>query len=188
MTWKHVAKEIGIFLAIVFGVVIPFRVFVAEPYLVDGISMDPTFHTNDYLIVDKLSYHFRSPERGSVIVFKFPNDPSRKFIKRIIGLPNETVSIKNGIVTITNVDHPEGLVLSNAYITKTKIEDMNTRTLGPDEYFVMGDNRAESYDSRYWGPVQSSYLLGKPIIRLFPFREIGFSPGQHNSDLYEKGQ
>lgn len=187
MNIKSILKEILLFLVIVFGVVLPFRTLVAEPYLVDGRSMDPTFHTNDYLIVDKLSYRFSNPERGSVIVFNFPKDPTRKFIKRIIGLPNETVSIRDGIVTISNIEHPNGITLNQDYISRTKIESMGPYTLGPDEYFVMGDNRSDSWDSREWGAVKSTYLLGRPIIRLFPFKDIEFSPGDHRNDIYEKG-
>ncbi len=187
MNVKSILKEVILFLIIVFGVVIPFRTLVAEPYLVEGTSMDPTFHTKDYLIVDKLTYRFKNPERGSVIVFNFPKDPNRKFIKRIIGLPNETISIQDGIITVTNMENPNGIKLNQDYITRPKLESMYPYTLGPDEYFVMGDNRSDSWDSREWGAVKSRFLLGRPIIRLFPLTDIELSPGDHRNDVYEKG-
>ncbi|HEY4509113.1 MAG TPA: signal peptidase I [Candidatus Paceibacterota bacterium] len=182
-TWKAVAKEVTIFVIIAFGVVLPFRIYIAEPYLVDGRSMDPTFATSDYLIVDKLSYEIGTPQRNTVIVFRYPNDPSKSFIKRIIGLPNETVTMLGNIVTIVNKDNPNGFIIDQSYVVnqcdsaKFSCISLFQKTLGPDEYFVMGDNRAESFDSRSWGPLNKKYILGKPIIRLFPITKIGILPG-----------
>lgn len=180
---KEIVKEILVFAVIAFGIVLPFRIYIAEPYLVDGRSMDPTFSTSDYLIVDKYSYRRGSPERNSVIVFKYPGNPSKSFIKRIIGLPGETVVVKDNIVTIINSEHPEGFKVDQSYVTHScKKDDPDcistiTKTLAGDEYFVMGDNRAESFDSRYWGPLNKKYMLGKPILRLLPISKIGTSPG-----------
>src|SRR3989339_1246136 len=114
---REIVKEIITFAIIAFGIVLPFRAYVAEPYLVDGRSMDPTFATGDYLIVDKLSYKFKTPERNSVLVFKYPEDTSKNFIKRIIGLPGETVKISNGVVTIVNTENPDGFVVDGSYVT-----------------------------------------------------------------------
>lgn len=175
-TWKDIAKEIGIFAIIAFGIVLPFRIYIAEPYLVDGRSMDPTFKTGDYLIVDKLSYKFTTPLRNSVIVLKYPNDPSKSFIKRIIGLPGETVVMKDDVVTIINSENPEGFNIDQSYITHPSPGSFR-KTLAGDEYFVMGDNRAESFDSRAWGPLQKKYILGKPILRLWPVNKVGLLPG-----------
>ena len=183
--WKNVFKEIFIFAVIAFGIVLPFRIYIAEPYLVDGRSMDPTFATGDYLIVDKLSNELGSLQRNSVVVFKYPGAVPTKdlietvlglpasihtnFIKRIIGLPGETVVMKDGVVTIINSEHPEGFNPDQSYITHpcpkdaTNCIDSFQKTLAGDEYFVMGDNRAESFDSRYWGPLQKKYILGKPV-------------------------
>jgi signal peptidase I len=177
-----IIKEIVIFAVIAFGIVLPFRMYIAEPYLVDGRSMDPTFATGDYLIVDKFSYRNKGPERNTVLVFKYPNNPSKSFIKRVIGLPGETVVIKNGEVTIINSENPNGFLLGGGYVTHkcpavdSCIQNFQ-KTLSGDEYFVMGDNRAESFDSRYWGPLEKKYILGKPILRLFPIDEIGVNPG-----------
>lgn len=160
-----------VFIALV--VVIPFRLYIAQPFIVEGASMDPTFETGDYLIVDELSYHWKSPERGSVVVFKYPEDHSKSFIKRIIGLPGETVSISEGQVTITSSFYPEGLVLEESYVEIPKNETLS-HTLNQDEYFVMGDNRLWSSDSRMWGPVPRDLIIGRPIIRFLP---PGIFPG-----------
>ncbi len=177
--FKEIVKEVIIFGLIAFGVVLPFRMYIAEPYLVDGRSMDPTFKTNDYLIVDKFSYIRGTPERGSVIVFKYPGNPKKSFIKRVIGLPGETVIVKDDTVTIKNSEVPDGFQLDQSYITHPSKNEQVTRTLSQDEYFVMGDNRAESFDSRSWGALNKKYILGKPIIRLWPVNQIGLMPGEN---------
>ncbi len=182
-SWKDIAKEVIVFAFIAFGVVLPFRLFIAEPYVVDGKSMDPTFATGDYLIVDKLSYEIGKPERNSVVVFKYPNDPSKSFIKRIIGLPGETVVMKDNVLTIINTENPKGFIMDQSYVTNICQNKMNAcinsfqKILAENEYFVMGDNRMESFDSRYWGPLNKKYLLGKPILRLLPISKIGIWPG-----------
>lgn len=161
--WKELVKLAVI--AVV--VVIPFRLFVAQPFVVDGASMDPTFADGEYLIVDELTYHFESPERGSVLIFKYPKDPSKYFIKRVIGLPGETIRLNNGTVTIINAENPEGFELSEPYVAYSR-PDNATYVLGPGEYFVMGDNRAGSADSRLWGPLPEDKIIGRPILRLWP--------------------
>jgi len=161
--WKELFKLIILSLVIV----IPFRLYIAQPFIVDGASMDPTFDTGNYLIVDELTYHFRGPERGSILIFKYPGDPRKSFIKRVIGLPGEKVSISGGQVTIINTAYPEGLVLDEPYVKFGK-KDSADYVLGPSEYFVLGDNRLGSADSRIWGPVPEANIVGRPIIRLFP--------------------
>lgn len=168
--WKEILKLILLSLVIV----VPFRIFIAQPFIVEGASMDPTFQTSEYLIVDELSYRFKNPERGDVIVFKFPADPTKRFIKRLIGLPGEIVSIKDGQVTVTSSEHPNGLTLREPYVESEKPENISY-TLGMGEYFVMGDNRAQSADSRLWGPVPEANIIGRPIIRFFPW---DFFPGR----------
>ncbi len=175
-TFKEIVKEIIIFGIIAFGIVLPFRIYIAEPYVVDGRSMDPTFETGDYLIVNKFSYLKGAPKRNTVVVFKYPNDTSKSFIKRIIGLPGETVVMKENIVTIVNNEHPDGFVIDQSYVTHESPSNF-TKKLASDEYFVMGDNRSESFDSRSWGPLEKKYILGKPILRLFPISKIGVLPG-----------
>lgn len=175
---KSIGKEIIIFAVIAFGIVLPFRIYVAEPYLVDGRSMDPTFATGDYLIVDKLSYELGTPKRNTVIVFKYPNDPKKSFIKRVIGLPGETVVVKDNTVKIINSENPDGFMVDQSYVVHTLLASSTTVTLAGDEYFVMGDNREESFDSRFWGPLNKKYILGKPIVRLFPLGSIDILPGE----------
>lgn len=161
--WKEFIKLV----AIAIFVVVPFRLYIAQPFVVEGASMDPTFATGQYLIVDELSYHFESPKRFSVLIFKYPLDTSKYFIKRVIGLPGETVSINNGQVSIKNADHPEGFTLDEPYIVYKK-GDTSSFTLKAGEYFVMGDNRLGSADSRIWGPVPQNDIIGRPIFRLWP--------------------
>ena len=164
---SNVAKEIFKLVLIAVLIVVPFRLYVAQPFIVDGASMDPTFATGQYLIVDEFTYHFTTPARDSVLIFKYPKDPSKYFIKRVIGLPNETVQLVNGKVTIINKDNPEGFVLDEPYVKLTK-NDTATYTTGPGQYFVMGDNRFGSADSRLWGYVPSANIIGRPIFRLWP--------------------
>jgi len=160
-------KELVQLLLLAVLVVVPFRMFVAQPFIVDGASMDPTFENKEYLIVDELTYRFSTPARGSVLIFKYPKDPSKYFIKRVIGLPGEIVRIDDGEITIINSAHPQGLVLDEPYVIFIK-QDNSTFVLSNDEYFVMGDNRLGSADSRLWGPVPSKDIVGRPIIRLWP--------------------
>ena len=161
-------KEWGKLALVAVFIVIPFRMYIAQPFIVDGASMDPTFRTGQYLIVDELSYNFRSPQRGSVLIFKYPKDPSKYFIKRIIGLPGETVNINEGVVTIINSSNPKGFSLDEPYIKLPK-KDTSSYTLGQKEYFVMGDNRFGSADSRLWGPVPRANFVGRPVVRFWPF-------------------
>lgn len=171
--------EIIKFTLIALAIVIPIRTYVAQPFIVSGASMDPTFDTGQYLIVDQLSYHFDVPERGDVVIFRYPRDTETFFIKRIIGLPGERVSINSGNVTIINTDDPDGFELNESYVIDSHrtTEDFEI-LLGPTEYFVMGDNRGESSDSRSWGPLEEKYIVGKPFVRLVPFDKISIFPGK----------
>ncbi|PIR38229.1 MAG: signal peptidase I [Candidatus Zambryskibacteria bacterium CG10_big_fil_rev_8_21_14_0_10_42_12] len=162
-------------------IIVPFRLFVAQPFVVSGASMDPTFHSGDYLIVDQISPKIGSGwQRFDVVVFKFPFQKSRYLIKRIIGLPGETVVIENGVVSIVNDEFPNGIKLDEPYITH-ELKDSHTVTLGEHDYFVMGDNRSGSYDSRQWGPLSEDLLVGEPLVRLFPFNVIDIKPGHTTS-------
>ncbi|MBX4199857.1 signal peptidase I [Candidatus Parcubacteria bacterium] len=175
---KNFFKELLKLTLIALFIVVPFRLYIAQPFIVEGASMEPTFETGQYLIVDELTYHFDAPARGSVLIFKYPKDPSKYFIKRVIGLPNEKVVIKNGEVTIINSASPNGFTLNEPYIEFTK-KDSGTFTLGPSEYFVMGDNRLGSADSRLWGPVPQANIIGRPVLRFWPFTLL---PGNVNED------
>lgn len=173
---KGIIKELVIFGLIAFGIVLPFRMYVAEPYLVDGRSMDPTFETGDYLIVNKLTYRNKEPARNSVVVLKYPNNPKKSFIKRIIGLPGDTVQMTGNDIIIINKENPNGFKIDQSYVTH-EMPGNFSKTLENDEYFVMGDNRRESFDSRSWGPLNKKFILGQPILRLWPLTKIGFLPG-----------
>ncbi|MBU0612117.1 signal peptidase I [Patescibacteria group bacterium] len=157
-------------------IVIPIRVFIAQPFIVSGSSMVPTFENGEYLIVDEISYRLKDPARNDVIIFRYPNDTKKFFIKRIIGLPNETVDIKGGNVTIINEKNPDGFTLDQSYIKNNANNNMHCELKG-DEYFVMGDNRSASSDSRYWGPVPKKLLVGKAFLRLLPIDKISILPG-----------
>ncbi len=183
-TLKSILKEVVIFAIIAFGIVLPFRYFIAEPYVVSGESMSPTFESGDYLIVEKISVQNKNLKRNDVIVFNlkdptFKTDSQRNLIKRIIGLPEETVKMKGSQITIINDENPDGLILDETFIVNKSQADF-TVILGKDEYFVMGDNRPKSYDSRSWGTLKEEEIIGKPIIRLLPIQKISFWPGKIN--------
>lgn len=172
--------EIVKFTGIALLIVIPIRIFIAQPFVVSGESMVPTFENGDYLIVDEISYRLSEPKRGDVMVFRYPLQPDRFFIKRAIGLPGETVTLKNGVITIENSEYPEGFDLEEVYIDADTTGTANL-TLGEDEYFVMGDNRGASSDSRVWGALDKSFIVGRALVRLLPLKHIDLLPG--NVDL-----
>ncbi len=181
MKQENFFKEIIKFTLIALVIVIPVRTFIAQPFVVSGVSMDPNFKTADYLIIDELSYRFNEPKREDVIVMRYPRDPSTFFIKRIIGLPLDTVSVKNGIITIYNKENPNGFIVESKYVSDThKSNETFSVSLEKTEYFVMGDNRKESMDSRSWGPLPSKDIVGRPLVRLFPFNKINLFPGLEN--------
>lgn len=145
------------------------RTFLVQPFLVSGGSMSPTFSDGDYLLVDQLTYRIRPPERGEVAVFRYPGDESTYFIKRIIGLPGEEVKIQNGQVTIINKDHPTGFTLDETYLPNGTVTTGNIdTTLGQNQYYVLGDNRSYSFDSRSWGDLAKNELVGLVRLRLWP--------------------
>jgi signal peptidase I len=166
------------FVLIILFIVLPIRFFVAKPFIVSGTSMYPNFDSWHYLIIDEFTYQFmHEPERGDVIVMRYPLDTSRYFIKRVIGLPGETIRILGSTVTIINADHPEGFVLDEPYVAaENRASNEMEITLRDAEYFVMGDNRKASADSRYWGPLPTQDIIGRAFVRLFPFTDAEFFP------------
>jgi signal peptidase I len=163
--------EISKLTVIALLIVVPIRYYVFQPFIVKGQSMEPNFENGDYLIVDELSYHLRAPQRGEVIVFKYPLDPSQRYIKRIIGLPGETVEIKDGKIDIYRENSEVKILDELTYLPSFTQTEGNIRiTLNRNEYFVLGDNRLgmSSYDSRRWGSLPRENIIGRVVIRAWP--------------------
>ncbi len=167
--WE-VAEVVLIALVTVFII----RSFVVQPFLVSGASMSPNFQNGNYLLVDEVTYLLRQPQRGEVIVFRYTGDKSSFFIKRVIGLPGEKVVVKDGKVNITKPGENEtSFTLDEGYLPlQTKTVGDVTEKLADDEYFVMGDNRGNSFDSRNWGPLHEKDIVGIVRLRLYPFSEF----------------
>lgn len=172
-SWLELVK----FAIIAFLIVTPIRMFVAQPFVVNGASMDPTFATGQYLIIDELTYHFSDPKRGDVIVLHDPRQESRYLIKRIIGLPGETIEISRGTVCVRAQKDAECEILSEPFVKYPKTDDTIVQTLHADEYFFMGDNRAQSLDARYLGPTTRDKIVGRAFLRLLPPQTISLFPG-----------
>lgn len=149
-------------------IVLPIRYFLFQPFLVQGSSMEPNFYQGDYLIVDELSYRIREPRRGEVIVFKYPGNPRLRFIKRIIGLPGEEIKIENGHIFINGKILDESDYLSEEVVTEGFVEIK----LNKNEYFVLGDNRTMSSDSRRWGPLPKKNIIGRALFRAWPLSAL----------------
>jgi signal peptidase I len=165
--------EVAKIVIIALIIVVPIRYFLFQPFFVKGESMSPNFENGDYLIIDELSYRLRAPERGEIIVFKYPHDITQRYIKRIIGLPGETVEINGGEVIITK-NGSSSLVLNESNYLDSSIQTLGNIkiVLGPDEYFVLGDNRPVSSDSRRWGVVPKSDIIGRVYFRAWPFTDF----------------
>ena len=159
--------EIGKIVIIALAIVIPVRYFLFQPFIVRGQSMEPNFFDGDYLIIDELSYRLREPQRGEIIIFRSPTDPSSRYIKRIIGLPGETVQVRDGEVVIYTDDYPQ--VLEEDYLPEEFGTFGNLQVfLEDDQYFVLGDNRSASYDSRRFGPLLEDSIIGRVYLRAWP--------------------
>jgi signal peptidase I len=166
----EVAKIVIISLAIIF----PVRYFLIQPFYVKGSSMEPNFQDGEYLIINEISYRFSKPKRGDVIVFKYPKDTSQYYIKRIIGMPGETVEINNSRIIIYNEKFPKGIEINESgYLGFSLITSGEERvTLASDQYFVLGDNRVASSDSRDWGELPEKDIVGRAWLRCWPFDKI----------------
>jgi len=156
-------------------IVIPIRYFILQPFFVKGASMEPNFHDGEYLIIDEISYRFKDIMRGDVVVFKYPLDQSQYYIKRIVGLPGDTVRVRDGDVLVEPQGQAQRLLLET-YLPSQKI----TYSAGggelvfhikEGEYFVLGDNRRQSSDSRVWGVVEKDLITGKVLLRAWPVNE-----------------
>jgi signal peptidase I len=156
------------------AIIIPVRYFLIQPFYVKGASMEPNFHDDEYLIIDEISYRLREPMRGEIVVFRYPNDPRQYFIKRVVGLPGERVVVLDGRVTVFNREYPKGQVVDEgAYLGELATPGYKDVVLGNEEYFLMGDNRGVSLDSRSFGPVQKSLIVGKVWVRGWPPERAG---------------
>ncbi len=178
--------EVVQIIAISLLIIIPVRAYLIQPFVVRGASMEPSFYDREYLIIDKLSYSFREPVTGDIIVFQYPpNAPDdvekQYFIKRVIGIPGEKVEVSNGEVTVTNSDNPIGTVLEELYLGVDKTIGKDRKELNPNEYYVLGDNRQSSLDSRSFGPITRGDIVGRVWFRGFPFNRISaFSIPEYN--------
>jgi signal peptidase I len=168
------------------AIIVPIRYYLIQPFFVKGSSMVPNFSDKDYILVDKLGYRLEDIQRGDVIVFRYPRNPSDYFIKRVIGLPGESVQVKDNKVTIYNGEHPSGVVLEEPYLASHQKTDGNkVWKLDDNEYFVMGDNRLQSSDSRSWDGLNQSFIAGRAWIRLWPFSTLTKIPRTDYPELNE---
>ncbi|MEI8344415.1 MAG: signal peptidase I [Candidatus Moraniibacteriota bacterium] len=167
-------------------IILPIRVFLFQPFFVQGASMEPNFKDGDYLVINELGYkqtdiafvgkHFftvgtmKDLKRQEVVVFRYPRNPQQYFIKRVIGLPGEQIKIAEGKVKIFNKENPDGFVLDESgYLPKgLSTGGIIDIKLSDQQYFVLGDNRANSSDSRIWGPLPKNDVVGKVLIRAWP--------------------
>ena len=157
------------------AIILPIRYFLIQPFFVKGASMEETFNDGEYILIDEIGYRLNEPKRGDIVVFRFPEDKSKFFIKRVIGLPEETIEIKNNTVRIFNTENPDGIVLDESqYLSARQHTVGNLKVkLDLEEYFVMGDNRLQSFDSRGWGPVSRSLITGRVFFRAWPVNVFG---------------
>ena len=183
---KSIFGDLLKYLAVAFIVMLPVRLFLIQPFIVSGNSMAPAFTDGNYLVIDELYTQHETLERGDVVIFRYPLDPSLYYIKRIVGMPGETMTIDKGAVSIDKRDGTrQVLVVPRPSITElTQVEPIITK-LAKDEYFVLGDNRSESSDSREWGPLQSKFIIGRALMRIWPLNSIEILPGSIASTSVE---
>lgn len=158
--------------------------FLIQPFIVDGGSMLPTYHNEEFLFVDKLSYRIGNPERGDIVIFKLYEDPANPYngkylIKRVLGLPGERIVVQNGVTTIYNKENPRGFIAEEPFVLYGDSAKTADITLDQDHYFVMGDNRAQSYDSRYWGGLKREDIKGRVLFRVYPLSTASYEPGEY---------
>ena len=161
------------------AIVLPLRYYIAQPFIVRGSSMEPNFVNREYLVVDEITYRFREPQREEAVILRYPQNPQEYLIKRIIGLPGEEVVISRGEVVVKNEKNPGGFVLDQPYLEPSKkptYPEVKIK-LGSDEYFVLGDNRPFSSDSRVWGALPKKFIVGLAVFTVLPFSKFGFILG-----------
>jgi len=170
---------------VAFIIIVPIRIYVAQPFVVSGESMSPTFDPGDYLVINKLAYLHAGPQRGDVIIFRYPLDPSMFYIKRVVGLPGETVELNNGVISIIESDGVRHIFNGSHVSYDPNAQTPLMTTLASDEYYVLGDNRDASSDSRDWGPLQAKFIVGRADLRVLPLSDAGFLPGSEASTTVE---
>lgn len=175
-----ILKEILVFVIIIAVVVIPIRFFVIKPFIVSGESMEPNFHESNYLIVDQISYNFLEPQRGEIVIFRLPENKKKHLIKRIIATPGETIRISGSDVFIKEAGSENFVQIDESYLNSDFESFVKELHLGEDEFFVMGDNRTNSTDSRIFGLIKKDYIVGRAWLRLLPITEIGIMPERHH--------
>lgn len=158
---------------VVIGIVVLIRFFLFSPFKVEGSSMEPSLHTKEYIIVDKISYRIKEPERGDIVVLIPPSNTKERYIKRIIGLPGEKMEFLNGQVLIHNDEYPTGIRIDETYLSAENIKTIfngepSTIEIPENHYYVMGDNRKHSNDSRNFGTVHERNLVGRAWIIAWP--------------------
>ena len=173
-------RSLIVYVVVALALALFIRFYIAAPYVVIGASMEPAFENYHYLIIDRLTYRITGPKRGDIIVLDLPENTSRALIKRVIGLPGDTVVLEGQKVQIVNAEHPDGFTLDEPYLDPSNLGGAShTRvTLGADQYFVLGDNRRVSADSRVWGMLPKDDIVGRVFLRLYPLNEIGILPGE----------
>lgn len=171
--WLNFTWEILKIVVISLVIIVPIRYFLIQPFFVKGASMEPNYLDGDYLIVDEISYRFEAPKRGEVIIFRYPLDQTQFFIKRVIGLPGETVKVENGKVIIEEKSGNAFILDESQYLHGVNTAGNVETTLGDNEYFVLGDNRNASSDSRRWGEVNKKLIIGRAWLRAWPFNRLG---------------
>jgi signal peptidase I len=172
--WRSIGELIQVAL-IVTAIVLPIRYFLVQPFYVKGASMEPNFEDHEYLIIDELTYRFREPERGEIAVFRYPGDPSQFFIKRIIGLPGESVDVSGGKIVVTGTDGHRFQLDESQYLSSEVFTAGDKRTvLGADQYFLLGDNRPNSLDSRIFGVVPKKNIVGRVMLRGWPVSRLAW--------------
>ena len=152
-------------------IIVPVRYFLIQPFYVKGASMEPNFYDHEYLIIDEISYRVAEPHRGDIVVFKYPKDPKQFFIKRVIGLPKDKVSLRDNKVFINDQELKEAYLPADTE-TSLPLRGYSEVTLGDDEFFLLGDNRDQSLDSRVFGPVKKDFIIGRTWIRGWPFNRL----------------
>ncbi len=168
-----------IYIGCAIGLALLIQAYIARPFIVSGSSMDPVIKNGEYMIIDEISYRFREPQRGDVVVFKSPPEPNKFYIKRLIGLPGDTIKIDGSVIIITNKENPDGFILHEPFITHKGKDKINV-VVPPNKYYVLGDNRSGSYDSRTWGTVPRDYIRGRALLRLLPLSTIDYLPGKES--------